>query len=249
MTRDARHATTVDLDVAAGVATVTLNGPSTRNALSLATCDALISVIDRVESDQEIGVLILTGAGGTFCSGADRDLLDSAVPLTASAADQLAAVYETFARVHGMCVPTIAAVAGAAVGAGLNLALAADLRIVADDARLISGFSAIGLHPGGGHLSLIADPAGREAAAALAIFGRELRGADAVSHGLAWEAVPEAGVLDRARELAGSAARQPILSRQVTASLRANAGGGDALRKAINLERAAQMLTLLRKGD
>ena len=73
----------------------------------------------------------------------------------------LGGIYRAFTRVGQMQVPTIAAVRGAAVGAGINLMLATDLRIVADDARLISGFLRIGLHPGGGHFGLLAGRAWR----------------------------------------------------------------------------------------
>ena len=87
-------------------------------------------------------------------------------------------------------MPSVAAVRGAAVGAGINLMLATDLRIVAEDARLISGFLRIGLHPGGGHFGLLAGRAGAEAAAAAGIFGEEISGRRAVQLGLAWEALP-----------------------------------------------------------
>ena len=99
-------------------------------------------------------------------------------------------------------MPTIAAVLGAAVGAGINLMLATDLRIVAEDARLISGFLRIGLHPGGGHFGLLAGRAGAEAAAAAGIFGEEISGVRAVQLGLAWEALPAEQVEQRAAELA-----------------------------------------------
>jgi enoyl-CoA hydratase len=86
-------------------------------------------------------------------------------------------------------VPTIAAVRGSAVGAGMNMLLAADLRIVATDVRLICGFLKRGLHPGGGHFVILSRLIGREAAAAMALFGEEINGPRAVELGLAWQAV------------------------------------------------------------
>lgn len=83
-------------------------------------------------------------------------------------------VYGSFARVGELEVPTVAAVRGAAVGAGTNLFMAADLRIVADDARLLAGFLRIGIHPGGGFFTLAGRLAGREAAAALGLFSQAI---------------------------------------------------------------------------
>src|SRR5260370_41114670 len=104
-----------------------------------------------------------------------------------------------------MEVPAVAAVRGAAVGAGINLMLATDLRIVAEDARLISGFLRIGVHPGGGHFGLLAARAGAETAAAAGIFGGEVSGLRAVQLGLAWPAPPS----DPGGERGGGRGRRP----------------------------------------
>ena len=98
---------------------------------------------------------------------------------------------------------------GAAVGAGLNLALATDLRIVSRTARLLPGFAQIGIHPGGGHFTLLNRVAGREAAAALGLFGEEVDGDRAVALGLAWAAYDDGDVQDRALALAGAGGDGP----------------------------------------
>ncbi|WP_407653009.1 enoyl-CoA hydratase-related protein [Baekduia soli] len=98
---------------------------------------------------------------------------------------------------------------GGAVGAGLNLALATDLRVVADDAKLLSGFLPIGLHPGGGHSALLARGVGRETANAMQLFGATVVGAQAVELGLAWAAVPAADVDATALALAATPAPTP----------------------------------------
>jgi enoyl-CoA hydratase len=145
-------------------------------------------------------------------------------------------------------MPTIAAVRGAAVGAGINLMLAADLRIVAEDARLISGFLRIGLHPGGGHFGLLAGRAGAEAAAAAGIFGEEISGLRAVQLGLAWEALPSERVEERAAELALRAAHDPQLARKATASLRTELGPPRLpWAAALEVERGAQLWSLRRR--
>ena len=152
---------------------------------------ALVAACDRIDADPSIGVAVVTGAHGTFCSGAVRGFLAGLADEPAHVGyDRLGAVYRAFDRFGRLTVPTIARIEGAAVGAGLNLALAADLRLAAEDARLISGFAPVGIHPGGGHLHLLARAAGRQTAAALGMFARPLSGAEAKAVGLVWDAVP-----------------------------------------------------------
>ena len=110
------------------------------------------------------------------------------------------------------------------MGAGLNLALATDLRVVADDAVLVSGFLPIGLHPGGGHTALLGRLGSREAAAALTLFGERLTGRELAARGLAWRALPEADVDAAAFELARRPAADPELARRTARSLRAVLG-------------------------
>ena len=163
-----------------GAAWITLNGPRTRNALDGDSAAALVAACERIDADASVGVAVVTGANGTFCSGAVRGFLaDLADEPPHVGYDRLGAVYLAFDRVGRLKMPTIARIEGAAVGAGLNLALAADLLLAAEDARLISGFAPIGIHPGGGHLHLLARAAGRQTAAALGVFARPLTGAEA----------------------------------------------------------------------
>ena len=172
--------TQVELTVTDGAAWITLNGPRTRNALDGDSAAALVAACERIDADPSVGVAVVTGAHGTFCSGAVRGFLAAPRGRAAHVGyDRLGAVYRAFDRVGRLNVPTIARIEGAAVGAGLNLALAADLLLAAEDARLISGFAPIGIHPGGGHLHLLARAAGRQTAAALGMFARPLTGAEA----------------------------------------------------------------------
>lgn len=146
-------------------------------------------------------------------------------------------------------MPTIAAAQGAAVGAGVNLLFATDLRIVAEDARIIAGFLKIGIHPGGGHFVLTGRSGRREAAAAMALFGEEVSGRRAAELGMAWEALPAADVEKRAAELAAVAARDPELARATVRSFRTELGppglGWDA---AVGFERGTQMWSMRRKA-
>src|SRR4029450_9661948 len=131
------------------------------------------------------------GEGDYFCAGGDRATLAQAGedPAAPEQFAGMSAIYRSFARVGELEPPTVAAIRGGAVGAGLNLALATDLRVVAEDAVLMAGFLPIGLHPGGGHTVLLGRLGSREAAAALTLFGERLTGAELVERGLAWDAV------------------------------------------------------------
>jgi enoyl-CoA hydratase len=184
---------------------------------------ALFDHCDAIDNDQTIGAAILQGAGGTFCSGADKRVL-LAADQAAGPSPTVRSLYESFLRVGSLAVPTIAAVCGAAVGAGVNLALSTDLRIVATNARLIAGFQRIGIHPGGGFFTLAGRLAGRELAAATGLFGEEVSGARAVALGLAWEALDAEQVESRARELARRAARDPELARVTVRTMRLELG-------------------------
>ena len=241
-------ATRVDLTVDGGAAWITLDGRRTRNALDESSASALVEACERVDRDPSIGVVVVTGAHGTFCSGAVRGFLADLADQPAHVGyERLGAVYRAFDRVGRLSVPTIARVEGAAVGAGLNLALVADLRLAADDAVLISGFAPVGIHPGGGHLHLIDRIAGRQAAAALGMFARTLSGAEAKARGLVWDAVPRAD-LDRAvAEAAAPLRADPELARAIKASLVLTTSPLDAWAAATEVERARQMWSLTRR--
>jgi enoyl-CoA hydratase len=240
----------IDLKITDGVAFITLNAPATRNALNNEIAEQLVVACDVVDRDPAVGAAVIKGAGGTFCSGAERGHLEEVGqdPAEERRYASLSGIYRAFTRVGQLQVPTIAAVRGAAVGAGINLMLAADLRIVAEDARLISGFLRIGLHPGGGHFALLAGRAGAEAAAAAGLFGEEISGLRAVQLGLAWQALPSDQVEARAAELALRAAQDPELARKATASLRLELGPPRLPpAAALEVERGPQLWSLRRR--
>jgi enoyl-CoA hydratase len=243
---------TINLVVKEGVAIIEVDAPEVRNALSVDMARQMVARCDEIDANASIGAAVLYGAGGSFCSGAERGLLAAVgrAPLTEDNYAQLGEIYRAFTRFGELAVPTVAAVRGAAVGAGLNLMLAADLRIVAEDARLMSGFLRIGLHPGGGHFGLLGQRAGRETAAALGLFSQEISAARAVELGLAWEALPSAEVEARAIEIATNAARDPALSRLALASLRAELGP-PALPwpAAVAVERGPQLWSMARRDS
>ncbi len=235
-----------------GVAVVTLAAPDRRNALTVAMAEALTAACVELDADASVGAVVIAAEGKTFCAGADRATLAAAGADPAAAANfaGLSAIYRAFTRVGELEAPTVAAVAGHAVGAGLNLALATDLRVVARDDVLTSGFVPIGLHPGGGHTALLGRTGAREAAAALALFGERIDGTRAVELGLAWRAVDTADVLDTAIALARVPAADPELARRTARSLRLT-NGPPALSwpAALEAERAAQMWSMSRRRN
>ena len=239
----------VHLEKRGGVAVLTVDSPEVKNGLSPEMGLQLAELCDQIDADPALGAAVVRGANGTFCSGADRRRwtagADQAEDKTYK---ELGAVYTAFKRVGTLQVPTIAAVRGAAVGAGINLALSTDLRIVSDSARLLAGFLRIGLHPGGGYFTISSRTAGREATAAMGLFSEEIDGVRAAEIGLAWKAVPDEQVEDFALELAGRAAKDPELAREAARSFRTEAGppgiGWDA---ALHFERATQMWSQRRR--
>jgi enoyl-CoA hydratase len=212
----------------------------------------LIELCEAIDADPSVGAVVVRADGESFCAGADRALLNAVAqdPAAPEQYDLLGAAYRAFVRVGGLLPPSIAAVRGHAVGAGVNLLLATDLRIMATTARIITGFRRIGLHPGGGHFALLGRLAGREAAAALSVFGQPVDGTRAVSLGLAWEALPESEVEPRALELAREAAQDPALSRATVQSFRLELGPPPLpWPAALETERAIQMWSLRRRAQ
>jgi enoyl-CoA hydratase len=239
--------TRVELAVVDGAAWITLDGPRTRNALDESAAAELIAVCDDIDADPGVGVAVITGTDPAFCSGADTAVLDRLRSARADDMyDALDTLYAAFRRVGAMTVPTVAAVNGAAVGAGFNLALAADLRIASDDATFVSGFAKIGMHPGGGHLHLLDRAGGLRLAAAAAVFARPLTAAHAVATGLAWAAVPKHELRLVVTESIAHLAADPELARALAATLRRTVSDPATWDRAVEIERARQMWSLSR---
>ncbi len=210
---------TVRTHVDQRVATVTLDDPERRNAFSLGMVEELVATFDRLEADGEIGAVVVTGAPPAFCAGADLAHLGS------SQRQGLLAVYEGFLRVARSPLPTVAAVNGPAVGAGMNLALACDVRLAARRARFDTRFLALGLHPGGGHTWMLRRITGGEAAMATVVFGEVLDGAEAERVRLVWRCVDDDALADAAHTLAArAAAAPPELVARTKATVTAMAG-------------------------
>src|SRR3954471_7461489 len=239
------------LEIDGGVAVVTLNAPDRRNALTPGMAAELIATFDEVDGRADVGALVITAVGKSFCAGGDIATLTSAGqdPAAPEAYEGMGKIYDSFYRLGQVRVPTVAAVRGSAVGAGMNMLLAADLRIVARDARLLCGFLKRGMHPGGGHFVILSRLIGREAASAMALFGEEIDGSRAVELGLAWESVDDAAVESRALELASRVAADPELARVAVGNFRKEVvNGAVSWEVATQFERPAQMWSMRRSA-
>jgi enoyl-CoA hydratase len=199
-------------DIADGVAVMTLDAPDRRNALTLPMVDQIAAALDAVEADPTVGALVVTGTAPAFCAGADLSHLGS------SQRAGLLHVYEGFLRIGRSPLPSIAAVNGAAVGAGVNLALVCDVIVAGASARFDTRFLQLGIHPGGGHTWMLQRRVGPQAAAAMVLFGRVLDGPAAAEAGLAWTCVPDDELLATCREMAAVAAAAP---RELVSRIRA----------------------------
>lgn len=185
------------------VATVTLNDPERRNAVTLEMCTEVAAAMDDIEADAGIKALVVTGAGSAFCAGADLSHLGG------SEEEGLMAIYEGFLRIGRTPLPTIAAVNGAAVGAGMNLALICDVRLAARSARFDDRFLQIGIHPGGGHTWMFQNITGPQPAAAAVLFSQVLDGEEATRVGLAFRCYDDDQLLEAARAMAATTAPVP----------------------------------------
>lgn len=202
----------------AGVATVTLADADRRNALTLPMVTEIIDAFDALEADPAVGAVVVTGDGAAFCAGADLSHLSSSADGGAEAG--LRAIYEGFLRIGRSPLPTLAAVNGAAVGAGMNLALICDVRLAAHRARFDTRFLQLGLHPGGGHTWMAQRIAGPQTVLATVLFGEVLDGAEAERVGLVWRCVPDAELLPAAQAMAERAASGPHeLARRIKATI------------------------------
>ncbi|OBJ72309.1 enoyl-CoA hydratase [Mycobacterium sp. 1274756.6] len=201
------------------VALITVNDPDRRNAVTGAMSAQLRAAVERAEADPEVHAVVLTGAGKAFCAGADLSALGEA------AEEGLLALYDGFMAVGACTLPTVAAVNGAAVGAGLNLALAADVRIAGPHARFDARFQQLGLHPGGGATWMLQRAVGPQVARAALLFGMAFDAEAAVQHGLALRVAddPVAAAVELAAGPA-SAPRQVVMATKAT--MRATASPG-----------------------
>lgn len=191
---------------ASAVATVVLDRPERLNALDLPTRRALVATLREIATDDTVRAVVLTGNGRAFCVGQDLTVEDELI----RADETIAATYNPIVdTLTSLPQPVVAAVNGPAVGAGMGLALACDLRLAADGATFSCAFGRVGLVPDTAVSWYLVRELGHARAFALAVSGRPLPATEALSMGLLNEVVPAADLAARAAELAAQLAAGP----------------------------------------
>jgi 2-(1,2-epoxy-1,2-dihydrophenyl)acetyl-CoA isomerase len=200
-----------------GIATLTMNRPEARNALSLDIFNGLSEALPRLAKDPAVRLVVLTGAGGAFCSGGDVKgfARRAAGAATASFDDRVTDLRERMEVcrwLHEMPKPTLAVIPGPAAGAGLSLALACDLRIACDTAKLTTAFSKIGLSGDFGGSYFLNHLVGAAKAREMYFTGEVVMGEEARRIGLVNRVVPAAQLADAARAWAAELAALPTVA-------------------------------------
>jgi enoyl-CoA hydratase/carnithine racemase len=196
------------------VATITLDRESARNAYSNEMIDSLERAFDAAERDDDVRSVILTGSGKTFSAGGDvKAMLDKTGMFAgepfALRARYIDGIQRVPRRIAGFEKPLIAAVNGAAIGAGLDLACMCDVRIAADTAIFAESFVKLGIVPGDGGAWLLPRIIGMARASLMTLTGEAINAAQALAYGLVTETVASDALMDRARAIAESIAGNP----------------------------------------
>jgi enoyl-CoA hydratase/carnithine racemase len=197
-----------------GVVTLTLNEPGTRNAMSPAIIEALVAACARVNADMTVGCVVITGAGKGFSSGGNiKEMRDKTGLFAGSPAEIRRGYLHGIQRVplalYELETPVIAAVNGAAVGAGCDLTLMCDIRIAATDAQFAESFMRVGLVSGDGGAWFLPRVVGLSRAYEMTFTGDFIDAAQAVEMGLASRMVPADQLMAEAMALARRIAAQP----------------------------------------
>jgi enoyl-CoA hydratase/carnithine racemase len=228
----------------AGVAVLTLDNPDMRNAMSDEMTASWVRAVDDLAADRSVRVVVVTGEGSAFCSGGNTSWISSEPDASVDhLRDRMMPFYRAWLSIRRLEVPTIAAVNGPAVGAGLCLALACDIRYAAEGAGLSAPFVRLGMNPGMASTYLLPDVVGEATARELLLTGRLVDAEEALRLGLVSRVFHDADFATEVQAIAeGIAATAPIASRYTKVALRG--GGHRDLEAAIQWEALAQPITL-----
>ncbi len=209
----------VELEKKGAVGVITMNRPEALNALNDQVLRDLDSVLDQVEHDEEILVVVLTGAGRSFVAGADIGQMSNFTAVEAKAFG----VYgnQVFLKLENLTKPTIAAVNGFALGGGCELCMACDIRLASEKAKFGQPEVGLGITPGFGGTQRLARIVGTANAMELILTAKTIRAEDALALGLVTHVYPAEELMDKALELANAiAANAQIAVRQSKAAIR-----------------------------
>ena len=204
------------VSVEAGIAVLTLNRPERLNALTRAMLSGLREHLAALAEDVSVGCVVLTGAGRAFCSGGDVRVQAAAAGNSEQSPEQrtdaLRASMEASRLLHDMPKPTIAMVNGVAAGAGMSLALACDLRIAGESARMTTAFAKVGLSGDYGGTYFLTQLVGPSKARELYLTAEVLDSARLLDLGLVTRVVPDAALTAETMALAGRLANGPRIA-------------------------------------
>jgi 2-(1,2-epoxy-1,2-dihydrophenyl)acetyl-CoA isomerase len=202
--------TTILLDIAEGVATVTLNRPERLNAFTGEMHRELREALARIKADASVRALLITGAGRGFCAGQDlSERMMSPATARVDVGDSLEKNYNPLLKtLRALPMPVVCAVNGVAAGAGCNLALACDIVIAARSASFLQAFARIGLIPDAGGTYTLPRLVGTARAMAAAMLAEQISAERAEQWGLIWKCVDDGKLFDEARSLARHLATQ-----------------------------------------
>ena len=222
-----------------GVAVLTMNRPDRLNALSTEMLDAMLEALPRLAADPNVGCVVLTGAGRGFCAGGDVKAMaegrEMAGDTLEQRAQELRSKMETSRWLHEMPKPTIAMVRGAAAGAGLSLALACDLRVAGESAKLGTAFARVGYSGDFGGSYYLTQLVGTAKARELYYTAEILDAPQALALGLVNRVVPDARLEDETQALASRLARGPrVALRYMKRNM--NAAEAGSLKDSLDLE-------------
>jgi enoyl-CoA hydratase len=224
-------------DVRDNVALLTLNNPDKRNMLTVEVCALISDYVQQAEAHPEVKALIVTGAGEAFCAGGQlQDLTPNKAVIEA--------IYSGFLSIANCTLPTIAAVNGPAVGAGFNMAVGCDVRIVTENARFEPRFFGLGLHPGGGNTWMLRQLAAWDTAAGMLLFSQSLSGTEAVAKGLAWQCVGAGDLVSSAIAFTLKIRDLPKELLLRTKQTLRQAGGTNSHKEMLDIETAEQMWSI-----
>jgi enoyl-CoA hydratase len=227
-----------------GVVRLVLDNPDQRNAMSDQMTASWVRTVDELAADRSVRVVVVTGAGTAFCSGGNTGWIASEPDAEVDyLRTRMIAFYRAWLSIRKLEVPTIAAVNGPAIGAGLCLALACDIRYAAAGAKLGAPFVKLGMNPGMAATYLLPDVVGEAHARELLLTGRTVEAEEARQLGLVSRVFPSDEFADQVTGIAaGIAATAPIPSRYTTLALRD--GGHPDLESCVQWEALAQPVTL-----
>lgn len=227
-----------------GVALLTLDNPQLRNAMSDEMTASWSAAVAELAADRSVRAVVVTGEGSAFCSGGNTSWIASEPDATVDRLrSRMLPFYRAWLSIRSLEVPTIAAVNGAAIGAGLCLALACDLRYAATGAKLGVPFVKLGMHAGMGGTHLLPEVVGDAHARDLLLTGRVVDAEEALRIGLVSRVLEPAGFLDDVLEIAAGVARNAPIATKLTKLALLDGGHAD-IESALQWEAMAQPITL-----